>query len=335
LIRSNHTASLLADGRVLITGGYNNSIGFLDEVEYYSINQPPAATKPQLSGSVTVGQTITGTYNYSDPENDLEGATIYTWYRADNADGTGRVQVSSTNRSITPSPSYTTVIADAGQYIFLEVTPKAITGETSGSDVLSEPFGPIALEKVKAPTSNAAAGQVASGTEITLSTTTEGASIYYTLNGSDPTADSTLYTRAIVISANTTIRAIAIKDGMTNSDVAEFSYTIAGTDECFIATAAFGSKFDWPVALLRAFRDQYLLTNPWGQVFVSFYYQNSPPIAAFIANSEPLKALVRVMLAPIIAAVYLLYHPAAMAILLIIAAITGYILRIRRKIKTA
>ena len=113
------------------------------------------------------------------------------------------------------------------------------------------------------------------------------------------------------------------------------AYSQQSQDECFIATAAFGSKFDWPVALLRAFRDQYLLTNPWGQAFVSFYYQNSPPIAAFIAASEPLRALVRALLAPIIAVVYLLYHPGAMAIFLIIAAITGYILRIRRKIRTA
>lgn len=80
-------------------------------------------------------------------------------------------------------------------------------------------------------------------------------------------------------------------------------------DECFIATAAFGSKFEPSVALLRAFRDQYLLTNPLGTAFVNFYYQNSPPIAAAIASSQPLKALVRVLLAPVIAGVYLIYHP--------------------------
>ena len=113
------------------------------------------------------------------------------------------------------------------------------------------------------------------------------------------------------------------------------AYSQQSQDECFIATAAFGSKFDWPVALLRAFRDQYLLTNPWGQAFVSFYYQNSPPIAAFIAGSEPLRALVRALLAPIIAVVYLLYHPGAMAILLISAALLCGVQRHRKKIRTA
>jgi hypothetical protein len=32
---------------------------------------------------------------------------------------------------------------------------------------------------------------------------------------------------------------------------------LQAADECFIATAAFGSKFYWPVALLRSFRDDY------------------------------------------------------------------------------
>ncbi len=87
-------------------------------------------------------------------------------------------------------------------------------------------------------------------------------------------------------------------------------------DECFIATAAFGSKFTWPVGLLRQFRDQKLLTNSWGTAFVSFYYRHSPPIATTIASSQPLKMLVRVLLAPVIAAVYTMYHPILMAAVL-------------------
>jgi|GEM_PF-2112266 len=88
--------------------------------------------------------------------------------------------------------------------------------------------------------------------------------------------------------------------------------TIKLADECFIATAAFGSKFTWPVALLRHFRDQYLLTNTGGIAFVAFYYHYSPPVAAFIAGSRPLKVLVRVLLAPIIVLVLLIYHPLLM-----------------------
>ncbi|NLB52489.1 MAG: hypothetical protein GX808_06075 [Syntrophomonadaceae bacterium] len=98
----------------------------------------------------------------------------------------------------------------------------------------------------------------------------------------------------------------------TSLDSAERTFeiiTLPNVDECFIATAAFGSKFDWPVTILRHFRDQYLLTNPLGTALVNFYYQNSPPLAATITSSQPLKILVRLLLAPVIAGVYLIYHP--------------------------
>lgn len=104
-------------------------------------------------------------------------------------------------------------------------------------------------------------------------------------------------------------------------------------DECFIATAAFGSKFTPAVILLRHFRDQYLLTNPWGTKFVNFYYHNSPPIAAYIAHRQPLKVAVRVMLVPVIAIVYILYHPVMMgSILCILVLLIVYRLRVRKKL---
>lgn len=105
--------------------------------------------------------------------------------------------------------------------------------------------------------------------------------------------------------------------------------TSAG-EGCFIATAAFGSKFTWPVALLREFRDQYLLTNSWGTSFVSFYYKHSPPIAATIASSQPLKILVKVFLAPVIGVVYVIYHPLLPATLLLLF-ITSVIYCSRRR----
>ncbi len=80
-------------------------------------------------------------------------------------------------------------------------------------------------------------------------------------------------------------------------------------DECFIATAAYGSKFETHVKLLRKFRDEYLLKNTCGKAIVGFYYRNSPPVAAYIADSGILRALVRVMLTPLIALVFLIYHP--------------------------
>jgi hypothetical protein len=72
---------------------------------------------------------------------------------------------------------------------------------------------------------------------------------------------------------------------------------------CFIATAAFGSYLHPKVALLRAFRDERLLTNAPGRLFVALYYRVSPPIANLIARHELLRGAVRLLLAPVILAV--------------------------------
>lgn len=108
---------------------------------------------------------------------------------------------------------------------------KNITGQESNAksvcgalDELADFYEP---KKVATPTATPAAGEVASGTTVALSTTTEGADIYYTTNGDTPTAESTKYTAAIEITEAVTIKAIGIKSGMTNSDVMTAAYTVS------------------------------------------------------------------------------------------------------------
>jgi len=60
---------------------------------------------------------------------------------------------------------------------------------------------------------------------ITITCATDGASIYYTTDGSTPTVSSTPYTAAFTISATTTVKAIAVKGGMTDSEVVSATYT--------------------------------------------------------------------------------------------------------------
>jgi len=69
---------------------------------------------------------------------------------------------------------------------------------------------------------------------------------------------------------------------------------------CFIATAAFGSPFERHVVTLRRFRDEYLLKSSPGRTFVRLYYRYSPPLAAIIADSPVLRAIVRVHLVPLV-----------------------------------
>lgn len=78
-------------------------------------------------------------------------------------------------------------------------------------------------------------GGVTAGTSVTLSTITEGAKIYYTVDGSLPTTASTEYTEPIIVNDAMTIKAIGVKDGLTNSTVATFVYEIIDTDNATIS----------------------------------------------------------------------------------------------------
>jgi len=77
------------------------------------------------------------------------------------------------------------------------------------------------------PTLTPASGTYTSEQTVSMSTSTSGASIYYTTNGSTPTSGSTRYTNPITVSANQTVKAIAIATSLTNSSVASETYTIA------------------------------------------------------------------------------------------------------------
>lgn len=80
---------------------------------------------------------------------------------------------------------------------------------------------------LSAPIANLASGiEVEIGTKIILTCLTNEAEIYYTVNGEDPTKDSTLYIEPIVIDKSVTIKAIAIKNGYKDSDIAEFFYKV-------------------------------------------------------------------------------------------------------------
>ena len=95
----------------------------------------------------------------------------------------------------------------------LQLTPISVEGK--------------ALAHVETPVFTPAAGAVKAGTVVTIATATEGASIYYTIDGTEPTAESKLYTEGITVSEAMTIKAIAVKEGMLNSEVATAIYTMA------------------------------------------------------------------------------------------------------------
>ena len=78
-------------------------------------------------------------------------------------------------------------------------------------------YGNGGTETVSAPAFSHPAGTYYTPFELSMSTSSAGASIYYTTSGDEPTASSTLYTSPITISANTTVKAIAVKGSLTSA----------------------------------------------------------------------------------------------------------------------
>ena len=138
-----------------------------------------------------------------------DGATIY--YTTDGSEPT------------TSSSVYSVAITiDAAKTIKAFAVKSGLTD----SEVATAAY---TIAKVATPTFSPAAGEVDKDTEITITCATEGATIYYTTDGSEPTASSTAYNEGAkpTIDTDKTIKAIAIKANYIDSDVSSASYTYA------------------------------------------------------------------------------------------------------------
>lgn len=152
--------------------------------------------------TATVGVTVAGNQFGGDAKSISSTAADYTFEGS--AQGTIVVQVK--------KPSKATKA--------LYVKSIVVTYEEGGSQT----------ETVATPTFSPAAGTYTSAQNVTISTTTSDATIYYTTDGNAPTTESSVYNRPITVNETTTIKAIAVKDGMNNSGVATATYTILNLD---------------------------------------------------------------------------------------------------------
>ena len=85
----------------------------------------------------------------------------------------------------------------------------------------------INLPAAAMPTFSPAPGTFTSTQTVTLADATTGAAIYYTTDGSNPTNSSAQYVNPISVTGTTTINAIAVASGFSQSAVATGVFTIA------------------------------------------------------------------------------------------------------------
>ena len=187
-----------ADNNAALIGILNSSKGNSGTPVMQTVATPAFSVE---SGEIDSGTEVTITCG-------TDGAKIY--YTTDG------------NEPTAESTEYTDAIS-----ITEAVTLKAIAVKSGMNDSAVASASYTIKGTVATPAFSVASGAVNSGTSVTISCSTEGAKIYYTTDGSDPTASSTEYTEAISVTEAVTLKAIAVKDGMNDSVVASVSYTIS------------------------------------------------------------------------------------------------------------
>lgn len=187
---------LIWSGRNLSNGlvGYNSGLGYSKEYNASYCN-------------LTIEQMVAG--------NNVESfsGTYYTvkGKRLDNGNNNGVYFVIKNGGTFdgASAPFYNSNFSSA--FVIEEV-------EVEGGDV---------VETVATPVISPNGGEVESGTAISISCNTDGAAIYYTLDGTTPSASNgTEYTAPFALTANATVSAIAILDGFNDSEVATATFTI-------------------------------------------------------------------------------------------------------------
>jgi N-acetylneuraminic acid mutarotase len=119
----------------------------------------------------------------------------------------------------------------------------SVTGdETIEAIAIAPNYAPSAVATAKykigtvaSPDFSLKAGPYSSAQTLTITDATQGATIYYTTNGTTPTTSSTKYTGAISITQDETIEAIATATGLSPSAVTIAAYTISAVEPAVLS----------------------------------------------------------------------------------------------------
>jgi sugar lactone lactonase YvrE len=224
-----------------------------------------------------------------------------------------------TYQSTAPPTSAPTFSPVAGTYASLEgvtlssVTPGAaiyytVDGSTptTGSTLYTDPIVLSSSDTIKAiavapgvqasavasaayvislstggPVFSPAAGPYTTTQTVALSSSTPGATIYYTTNGTTPTTSSSVYTGPLTVSSSQTVNAIALAGGYNTSIVTSAAYTIvpSGLSEGVITTVAGNGTLGYSgdnaaATLAQVYQPEGVAVDSSGNVYIADTYND-------------------------------------------------------------
>jgi Chitobiase/beta-hexosaminidase C-terminal domain len=190
---------LVANGRVYVAT-------YSQQVAVYGLIGPPAAAPTFTPAPGTYNSAQSVTLASTTPGASFFYTTNGTTPTTNSTPYTGPIPVSSstTIEAIAIASGFSASAVSSGAYV-------------------------INLPPAAAPTFTPAAGTYNNAQSVALASTTPGASLFYTINGTTPTTNSTPYTGPIPVSSSMTIEAIAIASGFSSSPVSSATYTISTT----------------------------------------------------------------------------------------------------------
>jgi uncharacterized repeat protein (TIGR03803 family) len=184
------------------------------------------------TGTLTTLVSFTGAANGAAPYEDLVPGSDGNFYGATNLGGSAN---EGTVFMMTPAGVLTTLLSFTGTNGAFARTGlmQSIDGNfygttlDGGSASDGVAFQLIALPPVAAPAFSPVAGTHAGAQTVTITSTTSGASFYYTTDGSTPSEfNGTLYSGPVMISSTMTLNAIAHASGFSDSSVTSGTFTI-------------------------------------------------------------------------------------------------------------
>lgn len=97
-----------------------------------------------------------------------------------------------------------------------------------------------ALAQPATPVMNPPSGPITNGTSVTLASATPGTTIYYTLDGSTPTTNSSVYSQPLILSGPITLKAWAYRADLAAGYIASVFYGLVNFENTIVTTVADG-----------------------------------------------------------------------------------------------